>query len=108
MNDNDTGSEKSEADDAFMDSAPPASNASESSSEKPLPLATCVRWMVLGEKTVAGLFLLVIVSTMAAQGLEADAVARLARRAANAGENCLRPWTRRTHLERERFRLESK
>ena len=67
MNDNDTGPEKSEADDAFMDSAPPASNSSESSSEKPLPLATCVRWMVLGEKTVAGLFLLVIVSTMAAQ-----------------------------------------
>ena len=67
MNDNDTGAENSEADDAFMDSAPPASNASESSSEKPLPLATCVRWMVLGEKTVAGLFLLVIVSTMAAQ-----------------------------------------
>lgn len=67
MNDNDTGAEKSEADDAFMDSAPPASNASESSSQKTLPLATCVRWMVLGEKTVAGLFLLVIVSTMAAQ-----------------------------------------
>ena len=67
MNDNDTGAENSEADDAFMDSAPPASNASESRSGKPLPLATCVRWMVLGEKTVAGLFLLVIVSTMAAQ-----------------------------------------
>ena len=67
MNDNDTGPEMSEADDAFMDSTPPASNASESSSQKPLPLATCVRWMVLGEKTVAGLFLLVIVSTMAAQ-----------------------------------------
>ena len=67
MNDNDNGPEKSEADDALKDSAPPASNASESSSQKPLPLATCVRWMVLGEKTVAGLFLLVIVSTMAAQ-----------------------------------------
>ena len=67
MNDNDTGAENSEADDAFMDSAPPASNASESRSGKPLPLATSVRWMVLGEKTVAGLFLLVIVSTMAAQ-----------------------------------------
>ena len=67
MNDNDTESEQSEADDAFMSSASPASDASEFTSGTPLPLATCVRWMVLGEKTVAGLFLLVIVSTMAAQ-----------------------------------------
>ncbi|MAI35539.1 MAG: TRAP transporter small permease [Rubripirellula sp.] len=67
MNDNDTGPEKSEADDAYMSSASPANDASESTSEKPLPLETCVRWMVLGEKTVAALFLLVIVSTMAAQ-----------------------------------------
>jgi len=34
---------------------------------KPLPLAGCVKWMVLGEKTIAGLFLFIIVSTMAAQ-----------------------------------------
>lgn len=67
MKDNDTGLEESEADDAFMSSAPPASDVSESTGEKTLPLATCVRWMVLGEKTVAGLFLLIIVSTMAAQ-----------------------------------------
>lgn len=65
--DNDTGPENPEADEAFIDSSPPASDASESTSEKPLPLATCVRWMVLGEKTIACLFLLVIVSTMAAQ-----------------------------------------
>lgn len=65
--DNDTGPENPEADEALIDSSPPASDASESTSEKPLPLATCVRWMVLGEKTIAGLFLLVIVSTMAAQ-----------------------------------------
>ena len=39
----------------------------ESNSEKPLPLAGFVRWMVLGEKTIACLFLLIIVSTMAAQ-----------------------------------------
>jgi len=54
--DNDTGPESPEADDASVDS-----------SEKPLPLAGCVRWMVLGEKTIAGLFLFLIVSTMAAQ-----------------------------------------
>ena len=38
-----------------------------SSREKPLPLAACVRWMVLGEKTIAALFLLLVVSTMAVQ-----------------------------------------
>ena len=64
--DNDTGPENPEADETFNDSGPPASDASESTSETPLPLATCVRWMVLGEKTIAALFLLVIVSTMAA------------------------------------------
>ncbi len=37
------------------------------SSEKPLPLAAFVKWMVLGEKVIAGVFLFVIVSTMAAQ-----------------------------------------
>lgn len=67
MNDNDTGPENSEADKAFMDVTSPASDAYESTGDKPLPLATWVRWMVLGEKTLAGLFLLVIVSTMAAQ-----------------------------------------
>jgi TRAP-type C4-dicarboxylate transport system permease small subunit len=65
--DNDTGSENPKADEAFVDSGPPASSATESTSEKPLPLATCVRWMVLGEKTIAALFLLIIVSTMATQ-----------------------------------------
>lgn len=63
----DTGPENPEADDGIIDSSPSASDPSESTSEKPLPLATCVRWMVLGEKTVAGLLLLIIVSTMAAQ-----------------------------------------
>lgn len=65
--DNETGPENPQADEALIDSSPPASDASKSTSEKPLPLATCVRWMVLGEKAIAGLFLLVIVSTMAAQ-----------------------------------------
>jgi TRAP-type C4-dicarboxylate transport system permease small subunit len=64
---NDTGPENQEADEVSIDSSPPTSDESESTSEKPLPLASCVRWMVLGEKTVASLFLLVIVSTMAAQ-----------------------------------------
>lgn len=53
--DNDTGRES------------PQSDASESISAKPLPLATWVRWMVFGEKTIASLCLLIIVSTMAAQ-----------------------------------------
>lgn len=65
--DNDTGPESAEAGNALIDSSPPASDASESIREKPLALATCVRWMVLGEKTIACLFLLTIVSTMAAQ-----------------------------------------
>ena len=49
------------------DSSPPASNRSESMIENSLPLANFVRWMVICEKTIAGLFLLVIVSTMVAQ-----------------------------------------
>ena len=65
--DNDTGPKNPAADDGIIDSSPPAISPSESTSEKPLPLATFVRWMVLGEKTIACLFLLVIVSTMAAQ-----------------------------------------
>ena len=36
-------------------------------SEEQLPLAACVRWMVLGEKTIASLLLLLIVITMASQ-----------------------------------------
>jgi len=44
-----------------------ASDPSEPNSEKPLPLAGFVRWMVVGEKTIACLFLLIIVFTMAAQ-----------------------------------------
>ena len=64
---NDMGPENPEADKVSIDSSPPTSDESESTGEQPLPLATCVRWMVLGEKTVASLFLLVIVSTMAAQ-----------------------------------------
>ena len=67
MSDHDTGPVKSEADDAILGSHLNTNDPSETSSGTPLPLATCVRWMVLGEKTVAGLFLLVIVSTMAAQ-----------------------------------------
>ena len=67
MNDHDTGPMKSEADEAILGSHVNTDDSSASSSGTPLPLATCVRWMVLGEKTVAGLFLLVIVSTMAAQ-----------------------------------------
>ena len=65
--DNDTGPENPETHEASIGSSPPGKDASESTSEKPLPLATCVQWMVLCEKTIAGLFLLVIVSTIAAQ-----------------------------------------
>lgn len=36
-------------------------------SESPLPMATCVRWMVLGEKLMACLCLLLIVTTMSTQ-----------------------------------------
>lgn len=36
-------------------------------SEKPFPIASLVRWMVLAEKTIAALFLVLILSTMAAQ-----------------------------------------
>jgi|SRR6056297_382197 len=64
---NDTGPENPAADDGSFDSSPSVSDPSESTRKSPLPLATCVRWMVLGEKTIACLFLLVIVSTMAAQ-----------------------------------------
>ena len=35
--------------------------------EKPLPLASLVRWMVFAEKTIAATFLVLILSTMAAQ-----------------------------------------
>lgn len=65
--DNDTGPENPETREASIGTSPLEKDASESTSEKPLPLATCVRWIVLCEKTIAGLFLLVIVSTMAAQ-----------------------------------------
>lgn len=64
--DHDTGADRPEAE-GSVSSSRPASDVSESSSEKPLPLARCVRWMVLGEKTIAALFLFLIVSTMAAQ-----------------------------------------
>ena len=67
MSDNERHSENPELDERFVDARSPASAESESTSEKPLPLATCVRWLVLGEKTLAALFLLVIVSTMATQ-----------------------------------------
>ncbi|HBV63357.1 MAG TPA: hypothetical protein DEF45_10090 [Rhodopirellula sp.] len=56
-----------ESDKTCNDSSPPASNRSESMIENSLPLANFVRWMVICEKTIAGLFLLIIVSTMAAQ-----------------------------------------
>jgi TRAP-type transport system small permease protein len=65
--DNNTEPADSEADEASMDSSPPVSDGSESTSEKPLPFATCVRWMIRGEQTVAALFLFLIVSTMSAQ-----------------------------------------
>lgn len=39
----------------------------ESITEEPLPLATFVRWMVFGEKAMAGLFLLLIITAMSAQ-----------------------------------------
>ncbi|HIE99119.1 MAG: TRAP transporter small permease [Fuerstiella sp.] len=39
----------------------------DASSAPPLPFARCVRWMSLGEQTLAALFLFVIVSTMGAQ-----------------------------------------
>ena len=63
----DTRPADAESDNAFTDSSPPASNPSESVRENSLPLANFVRWMVICEKTIAGFFLLVIVSTMAAQ-----------------------------------------
>lgn len=66
--DNHTGPDNPEAD-ASSDSSLTSNAASESGSEKPLPLAACVRWMVLGEKTIAGLFLLLILSSMATQVL---------------------------------------
>lgn len=65
--DNDSEPETPKADEPLVDSIHPVSDAWESTSDKPLPLASCVRWMVRGEKTIASLFLLVIVSTMAAQ-----------------------------------------
>ena len=63
------GSENVATDDPSNDSRLPTDAASESTVQAPLPLATCVRWMILGEKTIAGLFLLLIVTTMAAQVL---------------------------------------
>ncbi|MDB4338499.1 TRAP transporter small permease [bacterium] len=65
--DNETGPKNPEPDETLIDSGRPAGDASATNDEKPLPLANCVRWMVLGEKTMAAFFLLVIVSTMAAQ-----------------------------------------
>ena len=65
--DNDPGSERLAANDGSIDSGAPSDAAPQSMSEKPLPLATCVRWMVFGEKTLATLFLLLIVTTMATQ-----------------------------------------
>lgn len=65
--DNDKGHEAPEVDASSIDSSPLTNDSAESPGEKPLRLATWVRWMVFGEKTMAGLFLMVIVSTMAAQ-----------------------------------------
>lgn len=42
-------------------------DGSETHATKSLPLAGCVRWMVVAEKSMAGMFLIIIVSTMAAQ-----------------------------------------
>ncbi|MDG2221389.1 MAG: TRAP transporter small permease [Rubripirellula sp.] len=65
--DKDTGSANPQTERASHDSGLPPSDASESTSKKPLPLANFVRWMVIGEKIIACLFLLVIVFTMATQ-----------------------------------------
>ena len=64
---NDTGPGHLEANDGSMESSPPSDASPESTSEQSLPLATCVRWMVLGEKSIAGLFLLLVLTTMSAQ-----------------------------------------
>jgi len=47
--------------------SPEAGDASVASGSKPLPLANVVRWLVVGEKTIAAMFLFVIVTAMAAQ-----------------------------------------
>lgn len=47
--------------------SPEIEDASANSAGVPLPIAGCIRWMVLGEKTMAALFLFIIVATMAAQ-----------------------------------------
>lgn len=52
--------------DAAPDS-PEAVDASIESSEKELPLANVVEWIILGEQTIAAMFLLLIVLTMATQ-----------------------------------------
>lgn len=62
--DNNTAPERTAA---SSGASPPAGDTSEATSENPLPLATFVRWIVLGEKSFAALFLMIIVSTMAAQ-----------------------------------------
>ena len=49
------------------DTSADASKAKDDAAAKALPFASCVRWMIRGEQTVAALFLFVIVSTMGAQ-----------------------------------------
>lgn len=44
-----------------------AGNGTESPNEEPLPYSVFLQWIVLGEKTIAAIFLFIIVSTMAAQ-----------------------------------------
>lgn len=46
---------------------PESQKADDESAVDSLPFSSCVRWMVLGEKTMAALFLSVILITMAAQ-----------------------------------------
>lgn len=64
--DNDTGPANSTAAGLDPDSGPLAEDAAQFSSADALPLAGLVRWMVRGETIIACLFLLVILSTMAA------------------------------------------
>lgn len=52
---------------ADHDAATATANSANDASTNALPFARCVRWMSLGERTLAALFLFVIVSTMGAQ-----------------------------------------
>ena len=53
--------------DEAVDSGSSSNPSSGGTSSEKLPLEGCVRWMVLCEKTIAGLLLVLIVTTMASQ-----------------------------------------